>query len=69
MPDQAGLTKVQAAERTLGFINPDVEIETHNCNITTVDGFQCFTRAIRWKQNSAILILNLNFKIDAKIEI
>jgi len=28
-PDQAGLSKVQAAAATLGFINPDVEIETH----------------------------------------
>jgi ubiquitin-like modifier-activating enzyme 5 len=46
MPDQAGLTKVQAAEKTLGFINPDVNIKTYNCNITTVDGFQCFTEAI-----------------------
>ncbi|EDX17647.1 GD17028 [Drosophila simulans] len=34
-PDQAGLSKVAAAAATLSFINPDVEIETHNYNITT----------------------------------
>jgi ubiquitin-like modifier-activating enzyme 5 len=61
MPDQAGLTKVQAAEKTLGFINPDVNIKTYNCNITTVDGFQCFTEAIRCEQimvNSTIWVFN-----------
>ncbi|KAI8487800.1 Ubiquitin-like modifier-activating enzyme 5 [Branchiostoma belcheri] len=41
-PHQAGLSKVQAAEITLRDINPDVEFETHNYNITTVDNFQHF---------------------------
>ncbi|KAH8274280.1 hypothetical protein KR026_003206 [Drosophila bipectinata] len=45
-PDQAGLSKVEAAARTLSFINPDVQIETHNYNITTVDNFDRFLATI-----------------------
>uniref|UniRef100_A0A1A9Z631 Ubiquitin-like modifier-activating enzyme 5 n=1 Tax=Glossina pallidipes TaxID=7398 RepID=A0A1A9Z631_GLOPL len=45
-PDQAGLSKVEAAARTLSFINPDVCIETHNYNITTVESFDKFLYAI-----------------------
>lgn len=45
-PDQAGLSKVEAAARTLSFINPDVRIETHNYNITTVDNFDKFLSTI-----------------------
>lgn len=46
-PDQAGLSKVDAAARTLQFINPDVCIITHNYNITTVDSFDKFLDAIK----------------------
>ncbi|EDW07638.1 ubiquitin-like modifier-activating enzyme 5 [Drosophila mojavensis] len=45
-PDQAGLSKVEAAARTLSFINPDVVIETHNYNITTVENFDKFLTTI-----------------------
>ncbi|XP_035795909.1 ubiquitin-like modifier-activating enzyme 5 [Anopheles albimanus] len=45
-PDQAGLSKVEAAAKTLSFINPDVTIETHNYNITTVDNFSQFMETI-----------------------
>ncbi|XP_053949595.1 ubiquitin-like modifier-activating enzyme 5 [Anastrepha ludens] len=45
-PDQAGLSKVEAAARTLSFINPDVHIETHNYNITTVESFDKFLNTI-----------------------
>ncbi|XP_048366754.1 ubiquitin-like modifier-activating enzyme 5 isoform X2 [Sphaerodactylus townsendi] len=41
-PHQAGLSKVKAAEHTLRSINPDVQFEVHNYNITTVDNFQHF---------------------------
>ncbi|CAK8673876.1 unnamed protein product [Clavelina lepadiformis] len=41
-PHQAGLSKVKAAEATLCDINPDVEFEVHNYNITTMDNFQHF---------------------------
>lgn len=46
-PDQAGLSKVEAAAKTLNFINPDVSIETHNYNITTVDNFEQFLNTIK----------------------
>ncbi|XP_057341210.1 ubiquitin-like modifier-activating enzyme 5 [Microplitis mediator] len=45
-PHQVGLSKVDAAARTLTSINPDVDIETHNYNITTVDHFDEFMTAI-----------------------
>ncbi|SPP86874.1 ubiquitin-like modifier-activating enzyme 5 [Drosophila guanche] len=45
-PDQAGLSKVEAAARTLTFINPDVRIETHNYNITTIENFDHFLNTI-----------------------
>lgn len=45
-PDQSGLAKVDAAARTLQFINPDVQIITHNYNITTVEFFDKFLTAI-----------------------
>ncbi|CDJ52253.1 thiF family domain-containing protein, putative [Eimeria brunetti] len=32
-PKDVGLTKVEAAKRTLSFVNPDVELEAHNANI------------------------------------
>ncbi|XP_069814449.1 ubiquitin-like modifier-activating enzyme 5 isoform X1 [Dendropsophus ebraccatus] len=41
-PYQAGLSKVEAAEHTLRNINPDVQFEVHNYNITTIDNFQHF---------------------------
>lgn len=46
-PDQAGLSKVEAAAKTLNFINPDVTIETHNYNITTVESFDKFLDTIK----------------------
>ncbi|GAB1606898.1 ubiquitin-like modifier-activating enzyme 5 isoform X1 [Argonauta hians] len=46
-PHQAGLSKVEAAERTLKEINPDVEFETFNYNITTMDNFQHFMDKIK----------------------
>ncbi|XP_058036995.1 ubiquitin-like modifier-activating enzyme 5 isoform X1 [Ahaetulla prasina] len=45
-PQQAGLSKVKAAEHTLRNINPDVCFEVHNYNITTVDNFQHFMNRI-----------------------
>lgn len=41
-PHQAGLSKVEAAARTLTFINPDVEFEVHNYNITLMEKFEHF---------------------------
>jgi ubiquitin-like modifier-activating enzyme 5 len=47
-PHQAGQSKVEAAANTLGCINPDVNIEIYNYNITTVDRFQDFMNIIRY---------------------
>jgi len=41
-PHQSGLSKVKAASDTLQFINPDVQFEVHNMNITTVENFDKF---------------------------
>ncbi|OQV15125.1 Ubiquitin-like modifier-activating enzyme 5 [Hypsibius exemplaris] len=46
-PDQAGLSKVDAASSTLSFINPDVVIETHNMNITLMDKFELFLERLQ----------------------
>uniref|UniRef100_A0A1I7TKD2 Ubiquitin-like modifier-activating enzyme 5 n=1 Tax=Caenorhabditis tropicalis TaxID=1561998 RepID=A0A1I7TKD2_9PELO len=46
-PDQAGLSKVDAAKQTLIHVNPDVQIEVHNFNITTMDNFETFVDRIR----------------------
>ncbi|XP_066906041.1 ubiquitin-like modifier-activating enzyme 5 [Halyomorpha halys] len=41
-PHQIGSSKVSAAGVTLSTINPDVVIETHNMDITTVDNYEKF---------------------------
>lgn len=46
-PDQAGLSKVEAARLTLSDINPDVQFETYNYNITSVDHFDHFLDRIK----------------------
>uniref|UniRef100_A0A1I7XGH2 Ubiquitin-like modifier-activating enzyme 5 n=1 Tax=Heterorhabditis bacteriophora TaxID=37862 RepID=A0A1I7XGH2_HETBA len=46
-PHQSGQSKVEAAKDTLLHINPDVDIEIHNYNITTVENFQKFVNRIR----------------------
>jgi len=45
-PDQAGMTKTDAASQTLAEINPDVILESYTQNITTVDGFKKFTDSL-----------------------
>jgi len=39
-PVQSGMSKVEASEMTLRGINPDVEFEVHNQNITTSSNFE-----------------------------
>jgi len=46
-PHQAGLSKVDAAVTTLSNINPDVQFEAFNYNITTVENFQHFVDRVR----------------------
>ena len=45
-PDQCGMSKVAAARKSLSFINPDVEIEDYNYNITTIENFEHFMTRI-----------------------
>eukprot|EP00742_Colponemidia_sp_Colp-10_P001274 GILJ01001372.1.p1 GENE.GILJ01001372.1~~GILJ01001372.1.p1 ORF type:complete len:411 (+),score=80.22 GILJ01001372.1:170-1234(+) len=39
-PDQAGMSKVEASRQTLSAINPDVEFEAYNYNITRSEQFE-----------------------------
>lgn len=55
-PHQSGMSKVEAAASTLSFINPDVQFETHNYNITTMDNFQHFMSRIKY--------ISLNFAFN-----
>lgn len=45
-PDQAGMTKTDAAVQTLTEINPDVILESYTQNITTVEGYNKFTSSL-----------------------
>ncbi|TGZ64924.1 hypothetical protein CRM22_006129 [Opisthorchis felineus] len=46
-PHQSGLSKVSAAAATLSFINPDVDIEAHNYDITLVEHYEHFLSRIQ----------------------
>eukprot|EP00708_Paratrimastix_pyriformis_P003412 GAFH01002188.1.p1 GENE.GAFH01002188.1~~GAFH01002188.1.p1 ORF type:complete len:410 (+),score=48.71 GAFH01002188.1:38-1231(+) len=46
-PDQAGMTKTDAAAQTLRGINPDVILEPHHMNITTVENFAIFMNTLQ----------------------
>ncbi|XP_073051859.1 ubiquitin-like modifier-activating enzyme 5 [Primulina eburnea] len=48
-PDQAGMTKTDAAVQTLSDINPDVVLESYTLNITTVQGFETFMSSLKDK--------------------
>ncbi|XP_018404446.1 PREDICTED: ubiquitin-like modifier-activating enzyme 5 [Cyphomyrmex costatus] len=71
-PYQAGQSKVEAAANTLRYINPDVEIEIHNYNITTVNHFQDFMNTIKYSslQNGSVdLILSCVDNFEARMAI
>lgn len=46
-PEHAGMTKTDAAVKTLRDINPDVDYESYHMNITTVEGFQKFADSLK----------------------
>ena len=46
-PEQAGMTKTEAAKETLEGINPDVEFEHYNYDITTSANFDHFVSRIK----------------------
>ncbi|CAA0838306.1 Ubiquitin-like modifier-activating enzyme 5 [Striga hermonthica] len=48
-PEQAGMTKTDAAVQTLSDINPDVVLESYTLNITTVQGFETFMSSLKNK--------------------
>ncbi|KAL3844309.1 hypothetical protein ACJIZ3_001712 [Penstemon smallii] len=48
-PEQAGMTKTDAAVQTLSDINPDVVLESYTLNITTVQGFETFMSSLNNK--------------------
>lgn len=72
-PDQAGLSKVDAAAKTLNFINPDVEIIANNYNITTVESFEKFLDQLRFggvKQGEPVdLVLSCVDNFEARMTI
>eukprot|EP00912_Choanoflagellata_sp_UC4_P000818 UC4_evm7s507 len=41
-PHQSGMSKVEAAKKTLQNINPDVQIDIHSMDITTVENYDRF---------------------------
>lgn len=48
MPQQAGTYKVDAAAKTLSFINPSVDIKSFNMNITTVQNYETFQKELMY---------------------
>uniref|UniRef100_T1IN46 Ubiquitin-like modifier-activating enzyme 5 n=1 Tax=Strigamia maritima TaxID=126957 RepID=T1IN46_STRMM len=72
-PHQSGLSKVEAAANTLSFINPDVEFEIHNCNITTVDNFKDFLHQISHgslsKEKPVDLVLSCVDNFEARMAV
>ncbi|XP_072180803.1 ubiquitin-like modifier-activating enzyme 5 [Diadema setosum] len=71
-PHQAGMSKVQAAKKTLRNINPDVEFETHNYNITTMENFKHFMSRIQnggLKGGSVNLVLSCVDNFEARMAI
>lgn len=71
-PNQVGLSKVDAAAKTLESINPDVQIDTHNYNITTVDHFDNFMMAINTsslKNGPVDLVLSCVDNFEARMAI
>lgn len=71
-PNQSGQSKVEAAKETLSFINPDVQIETYNYNITTVDNFSDFIERIQTgslNQGKVNLVLSCVDNFEARMAI
>lgn len=71
-PDQAGMSKVDASRATLSKINPDVEFECYNYNITTVDNFDDFMKRLSdggKKGGQVDLVLSCVDNFDARMSI
>lgn len=65
--------QVEAAAATLSFINPDVVIETHNMNITSIDKFDAFIERIQHghllEEKPVDLVLSCVDNFEARIAI
>jgi len=71
-PHQKGLNKVDAAKDTLSSINPDVLLESHNIDVTTVKNFGIFVDRIRHGslENSRVdLVLSCVDNFEARMTI
>ncbi|OTF79972.1 ubiquitin-like protein modifier-activating enzyme 5-like protein [Euroglyphus maynei] len=71
-PNQSGQHKVDAARETLQFINPDVQIDANNYNITTMDNFDHFMKTLRTGnlQNGPVdLVLSCVDNFEARMAI
>ena len=71
-PHHTGMSKVDAAAKTLEDINPDVQFETHNYNITLVDHFDHFLNRLEKgsKTNGKVdLVLSCVDNFEARMAI
>lgn len=71
-PYQSGMSKVDAAQKTLSLINPDVQFETYNYNITTIDNFDHFLNRIKFggiDNKSVDLVLSCVDNFEARMTI
>ncbi|GMH38720.1 hypothetical protein BSKO_06604 [Bryopsis sp. KO-2023] len=59
-PEHCGMTKTDAAAKTLCDINPDVKIESYTMNITTVEGFDKFKESLVDGQGNSTVDLVLS---------
>lgn len=67
------MSKVAAAASTLSFINPDVQIEAHNYNITLVENFDHFLNRLEHgglkDDNPVDLVLSCVDNFEARMTI
>lgn len=71
-PDQSGMSKVDASRATLATINPDVQFETYNYDITSVDNFDHFLERVSkggLKQQAVDLVLSCVDNYEARMTI
>eukprot|EP01103_Thecamoeba_quadrilineata_P007514 TRINITY_DN1737_c0_g1_i2.p1 TRINITY_DN1737_c0_g1~~TRINITY_DN1737_c0_g1_i2.p1 ORF type:complete len:252 (-),score=39.83 TRINITY_DN1737_c0_g1_i2:77-724(-) len=72
-PEQAGMFKTEAAKETLENINPDVEFETHNFNITLMSHFDTFfdrlAKGAKGREAPVDLVLGCVDNFEARVAI
>lgn len=69
-PEQAGMTKTDAAADTLSGINPDVTLESYHMNITTLKGYESFKQSLTQQGQSRVdLVLSCVDNYEARMTI